>query len=156
MTIYSDTLSWLDIAPIFDPIIDLDLITEFDFYLIARGFNRIFATGAACQQRTLTPPDTTLGQDPRWFVLFLQVFYCWDQSLLNLSCFRTLSFEHTLGTSVLLLYARRGTMVTGIVQNLIDHWYHIILPYMFCNGNVERFIIASIYVISYSILVQMI
>ena len=37
---------------------DLDLITEFDFYLIARGFNRTFATGAACQQRTLTPPDT--------------------------------------------------------------------------------------------------
>ena len=28
------------------------------FYLIARGFHRTFATGAACQQRTLTPPDT--------------------------------------------------------------------------------------------------
>ena len=27
-------------------------------YLIARGFHRTFATGAACQQRTLTPPDT--------------------------------------------------------------------------------------------------
>ena len=48
-----------------DPITDLDLVTEFDFYLIARGFHRTFATGAACQQRTLTPPDTwscpTLG-----------------------------------------------------------------------------------------------
>ena len=35
------------------------------FYLIARGFHGTFATGAACQQRTLTPPDTwscpTLG-----------------------------------------------------------------------------------------------
>ena len=35
------------------------------FYLIAGGFHRTFATGAACQQRTLTPPDTwscpTLG-----------------------------------------------------------------------------------------------
>ena len=44
---------------------DLDIITEFDFYLIARGFHRTFATGAACQKRTLTPPDTwscsTLG-----------------------------------------------------------------------------------------------
>ena len=34
-------------------------------YLIERGFHRTFATGAACQQRTLTPPDTwscpTLG-----------------------------------------------------------------------------------------------
>ena len=65
MTIYSDTLHWSGITPIFYPITDLDLITEFNFYLIARGFHRTFATGAACQQRTLTPPDTwscpTLG-----------------------------------------------------------------------------------------------
>ena len=35
------------------------------FYLIVQGFHRTYATGAACQQRTLTPPDTwscpTLG-----------------------------------------------------------------------------------------------
>ena len=31
MTIYSDTLHWSGITPIFDPITDLDLITEFDF-----------------------------------------------------------------------------------------------------------------------------
>ena len=40
-------------------------ITEFDLYLIVQGFHRTYATGAACQQRTLTPPDTwscpTLG-----------------------------------------------------------------------------------------------
>ena len=46
-------------------ITDLDLITDFDFYLIVQGFHRTYATGAACQQRTLTPPDTwpcpTLG-----------------------------------------------------------------------------------------------
>ena len=30
MTIYSDTLYWSGITPIFDPITDLDLITEFD------------------------------------------------------------------------------------------------------------------------------
>ena len=44
---------------------DLDLITDLTFYLIVRGFHKTFATGAACQQRTLTPPDTwscpTLG-----------------------------------------------------------------------------------------------
>ena len=28
------------------------------YYLIARGFHRTFAMGAACQQRTLSPPDT--------------------------------------------------------------------------------------------------
>ena len=65
MTTYSDPLHWSGITQIFDPITDLDLITEFDFYLIARGFHRTFATGVACQQRTLTPPDTwscpTLG-----------------------------------------------------------------------------------------------
>ena len=31
MTIYSDTLHWSGVTPIFDPITDLDLITELDF-----------------------------------------------------------------------------------------------------------------------------
>ena len=43
----------------------LTLFPNLTFYLIARGFHRTFATDAACQQRTLTPPDTwscpTLG-----------------------------------------------------------------------------------------------
>ena len=43
----------------------LTLLPNLTIYLIARGFHRTFATGAACQQRTLTPPDTwscpTLG-----------------------------------------------------------------------------------------------
>ena len=41
------------------------LLPNLTFYLIARGFHRTIVTGAACQQRTLTPPDTwsfpTLG-----------------------------------------------------------------------------------------------
>ena len=41
----------------FWPFTDLDLITEFEFYLIVWGFHKTFVTGAACQQRTLTPPD---------------------------------------------------------------------------------------------------
>ena len=65
MTIYSDTLYWSGITPIFDPITDLDIIIEFDFFTELRGFRGTFATGAACQQRKLTPPDTwscpTLG-----------------------------------------------------------------------------------------------
>ena len=32
MTIYSDNLHWSGITPIFLPITDLDLITEFDFF----------------------------------------------------------------------------------------------------------------------------
>ena len=34
------------------------LLPNLIFYRFARGFHRTFATGAACQQRTLTPPDT--------------------------------------------------------------------------------------------------
>ena len=65
MTIYSDTLHWWDITPIFDPLLIWTLLPNLTFYLIVWGFHRTFATGAACQQRTLTPPDTlscpTLG-----------------------------------------------------------------------------------------------
>ena len=65
MTIYIDTLHWSGISPIFDPITDPDLLANLTFYLFARGLHRTFATGAACRQRTLTPPDTwpcpTLG-----------------------------------------------------------------------------------------------
>ena len=50
---------------IFDLLLILTLLPNWTFYLIARSFHRTFATEAACQQRTLTPPDTwfcpTLG-----------------------------------------------------------------------------------------------
>ena len=65
MTIYSDTLHWWDITPIFYPLLIWTLLLNLTFYLIVWDFHRTFATGAACQQRTLTPPDTwscpTLG-----------------------------------------------------------------------------------------------
>ena len=47
------------------PLLMWTLLPNLTFYLIVGGFNRTFAAGAACQQRTLTPPDTwscpTLG-----------------------------------------------------------------------------------------------
>ena len=47
------------------PLLIWTLLTNLTFYLIVQGFHRTYATGAACQQRTLTPPDTwscpTLG-----------------------------------------------------------------------------------------------
>ena len=73
------------------------LLPNLTFYLIARGFHRIFATDTACQQRTLNPPDTwscpTLG--------FASVLMFRDQTLLNLSCFRTFVLRTSLGSSVL-------------------------------------------------------
>ena len=47
------------------PLLIWTLLPNMTFYLIVQGFHRTYATGAACQQRTLTPPDTwscpTLG-----------------------------------------------------------------------------------------------
>ena len=49
----------------FWPLLIWTLLPNLTFYLIVQGFHRIYATDAACQQRTLTPPDTwscpTLG-----------------------------------------------------------------------------------------------
>ena len=44
----------------FWPFTDLDLITEFDFLpnCVRFEFHKTFATGVACQKRTLTLPDT--------------------------------------------------------------------------------------------------
>ena len=81
----------------FWPLMIWTLLPNLIFYLIVQAFHRTYATGAACQQRTLTPRDTwscpTLG---------LALFLCRDQSLLNLSCLRTFEFRTSLGTSLLL------------------------------------------------------
>ena len=49
----------------FWPLLIWTFLPNLTLYLIVRGFHRTFATGAACQQRTLTPSDTwscpTLG-----------------------------------------------------------------------------------------------
>ena len=49
----------------FWPLLIWTLLLNLTFFLIVQGFHRTYATGAACQQRTLTPPDTwscpTLG-----------------------------------------------------------------------------------------------
>ena len=77
---------WWDITPIFYPLLIWTLLPNLTFYLIVWGFHRTFATGTACQQRTLTPPDTwsspTLGLA---YVLMLS-WICFVSGLL--------SFEH--------------------------------------------------------------
>ena len=79
---------WFSQYTNFWPCTDLDLITEFDFLPNTRGFHRAFATDAACQQRTLTFPDTlscpTLGLTS---VLILRPISP------DLSCFRTFEFR---------------------------------------------------------------
>ena len=50
-----------------------DFVPNSTFYRILSGFHRTFATGVACRQGTLTPPDP--WSCPIWD---LQMFYCWD------------------------------------------------------------------------------
>ena len=91
----------------FWPLLIWTSLPNLTFYLIGQGFHRTYATGAACQQRTLTPPDTwscpTLGlacvlmsrpisselvlssdfwisNTPRYFS-----FACWDAGGMKLS-----------------------------------------------------------------------
>ena len=95
----------------FDRVTELDLITEFMFYLITRGFLRAFA-GAACQQRTLTRQDTwscpTLGLG---CVLMLRPIS--PELVFNVS--GLLSFEHT---SVLLFYSNHISYFLLVFRNL--------------------------------------
>ena len=62
MTIYSDILHLSEITPIFDPVTDLDHVTEFEVLPYCARFP---ATGVTSQKRTLTLSDTlfchTLG-----------------------------------------------------------------------------------------------
>ena len=49
-----------------------DLDTDFDLHRITSGFHGAFATGVACQQGTLTLPDTWF-RPPFWDLLMLQL-----------------------------------------------------------------------------------
>ena len=109
MTIYSDTLHWSGITPIFDPITDLHLISEFAFSLIASGFHRTFATVAECQQRTLTPPDT-------WSCPTFGTFKCSQvETYISWTCLVSglFSFEHP---SVLLFLLLQ-------IEEEMRHWF---------------------------------
>ena len=65
-----------------------------------------------CQQRTLTPPNP-------WFYPFLTLFMlqCWEISLQNFTCFRSLSFKHPS----LLLFYHKQIIVLKILLSDISH-----------------------------------
>ena len=45
MVIYSDTLNWSDIAPIFEPITELDIVTNFDLITKFREVSKEHCNG---------------------------------------------------------------------------------------------------------------
>ena len=87
------------------------LLPNLTFYLIVQGFHRTYATGAACQQRTLTPPDT-------WSCPTLGTCMCSNVET-NLSCTclvsRTFEFWTPLGT---ILFCLNDSKVTSEVLNV--------------------------------------
>ena len=68
-----------------------DLLPNSIFYRIMRGFHRTFATGVACRQETLTPPETWSRQ-----IWDLHIFFLLRPILFpNVSLsFRTMHFKH--------------------------------------------------------------
>ena len=72
-----------------------DFVPNSTFYRILSGFQRTFATGVACRQGTLTPPDTW----SRPFGTYI-CSTCWDQSFSELVVIRI-----SLGTLSILLWA---------------------------------------------------
>ena len=56
-----------------------DFVPNSTFYRILSGFHRTFATGVACRQEMLTPPDT--WSRPFWTCICST---CWDQSFSKL------------------------------------------------------------------------
>ena len=84
----------------FWPLLIWTLLPNWTIYLIVQGFHRTYATGAACQQRTLTPPDT--WSCPIWD---LQMFSCWDHwhSIIHYTVYDTFPWFDCLPTLTLLL-----------------------------------------------------
>ena len=80
------------------PLLIWTLLPNLTFNLIVQGIHRTYATGAACHQRKLTPPDTwscaTLGNA---FVLMLRLFFRpfgpWISNIPRDFCF---AYEHKL------------------------------------------------------------
>ena len=96
MTIYSDTLHWSGITPIVLPYYRSG--PHYRIWLFSKlqevSIEHLQRARHANRGRLLL---RTPGLVPQWD---LQVFVCWDQSLLKLSCFRTFEFRTSLGTSV--------------------------------------------------------
>ena len=140
-----------------------DFIPNSTFYRILSGFHRTFATGVACRQGTLTPPDT--WSCPIWD---LQMFFCWDHwhsitnvyitpvydtfpwfdFLPNLTLLLNIGFHRASATGVA---CRQGTLTPPDTWSrpLWDlHMFYLLRPILFrtcryftglCFSNIPRY-----------------
>ena len=108
----------------FWPLLIWTLLPNLTYYLIVRGFHRTYATGGACQQRTLTPPDT-------WSCPTLGLASVQMLRPISWNCVvsRLLSFEHP---SVLLFcfavpIGATFTKLAPTVHLDMIYWYHAVV-----------------------------
>ena len=95
-----------------------DFVPNSTFYRILSGFHRTFATGAACRQGTLTPPDT-------WSRPFGTCICstCWDQSVSELVVILPdYALRISLGTFSILPFKRTKFVYVRIQQ--VSSRYH--------------------------------
>ena len=130
----------------------LTLLLNLTFYLIVRGFHRTFATGAVCQQRTLTPPDTwscpTLGlvsvlmlkpispelflfpdvwvsNIPRYFCFCLQPFLTSFLHTIQTECVKIdLTLSNDPQFSMLIRGVQGSILRPCRLAQIAKHWYY--------------------------------
>ena len=92
-----------------------DFVPNSTFYRILSGFHRTFATGVACRQGTLTPPDT-------WSRPFGTCICstCWDQSFSELVVILPdYALRIILGTFSILLLCHFGSCILQVHKKII-------------------------------------
>ena len=103
MVIYSDTLNWSDITPIFEPITELDLVCQFwPYYQISRGFHRTLQRVRLANRGRLllrTPGPLPFGT---CIYSNVETIHSWTCHVCGPFEFRT-----SLGTSILLVKSKR-------------------------------------------------
>ena len=128
----SDTIYRLDILSFCDIITGLN-ITESD---ISRniGFHRAYATGVACRQGTLTPPDI-------WSRPFGTCICstCWDQSFFELVVILPdYALRISLGTFSILLWSNRKNDTEVIwLRYTTKHFSRYIMCYALCGFEIQ-------------------
>ena len=124
MTIYSDTLHWSGITPIFDPITDVDLITEFDLLPNCERFPRNICNGCGM------PTEDACSSEHLVLSHFGTCKYSNVETNLSWTCLVSglLSFEHPLVLLLLLLSMGAKRLYYHRRPLLLSTWIHLLLP----------------------------